>query len=393
MHRSGTSTMSGILYHAGLDLGKSNMGGNPHNPKGFFENYEIMSFNERLLQKHKINWHNTTDLQETDYSRPEWAKERSNLATLILNEYQSGPSILIKDPRICLLLPFYIEVFIEQDIEPTFTIVSRNPHEIARSLEKRDHFPYLKSYFLCMDYVLRAEKKSRGFKRIFIDYKDILRDPLFALQVVLQNCIPGHISPNGYRSAIENYVEPALNHSDSSEIQRSTPEPLLVKKLYSCISAITLRDSNTDEIALLDQFSSDFYANFNAAIYPRISIILMGDDTPENIERSLTSIFNQDYPNIECLIIFNNSIEEIVRKYEYLSVVPITISSPDYTTKLRETVNHSSGKWKMLISGGTVFTDSNSVSDLVASMKIYPTTNPEDYIVRDINNRSIQFFD
>ena len=47
-HRSGTSLISGLLWHAGLHMGELLAAG-PDNPRGFFESVAVLAAHEALL--------------------------------------------------------------------------------------------------------------------------------------------------------------------------------------------------------------------------------------------------------------------------------------------------------------------------------------------------------
>ena len=49
MHRSGTSTLAGVLNILGIELGSSLLPPTTENTKGYFENQYIMSLNETLF--------------------------------------------------------------------------------------------------------------------------------------------------------------------------------------------------------------------------------------------------------------------------------------------------------------------------------------------------------
>ena len=63
MHRSGTSALSGVLSHAGVFFGRNLLKELPENPKGFFENTEVVNFNEAILSREGVSWHNPYNLK------------------------------------------------------------------------------------------------------------------------------------------------------------------------------------------------------------------------------------------------------------------------------------------------------------------------------------------
>ena len=56
MHRSGTSAVTRALTVLGVDLGSYLIESQEDNPKGFWEDSEMLSFNERLMRAVGMEW-------------------------------------------------------------------------------------------------------------------------------------------------------------------------------------------------------------------------------------------------------------------------------------------------------------------------------------------------
>ncbi len=56
MHRSGTSSVAGVLALLGAAAPKSLMGPAADNPKGFWESYAVSELNDRILATGDSNW-------------------------------------------------------------------------------------------------------------------------------------------------------------------------------------------------------------------------------------------------------------------------------------------------------------------------------------------------
>ena len=70
MHRSGTSTVARALQSVGVSLGDRLMPAAPgNNDKGFFEDLDIVNFNERLLSAVGHAWHSISLLKGSDVDR------------------------------------------------------------------------------------------------------------------------------------------------------------------------------------------------------------------------------------------------------------------------------------------------------------------------------------
>ena len=58
MHRSGTSMLAGILEKLGISMGKSTIEKSINNPFGYFEDYEFLDLNQRILKDASGSWKN-----------------------------------------------------------------------------------------------------------------------------------------------------------------------------------------------------------------------------------------------------------------------------------------------------------------------------------------------
>ena len=56
MHRSGTSAVSRFINMLGFELGEHLMAPRKDNPKGFWENEEIVRHNEELMSSTSMRW-------------------------------------------------------------------------------------------------------------------------------------------------------------------------------------------------------------------------------------------------------------------------------------------------------------------------------------------------
>lgn len=112
MHRSGTSALAGALQHIGVYLGRHLMpleAGN--NPKGFFENSLISEIDENILAACHSSWDDQFPLPEHWWQQDALIERHKRACDILQTEFQDHPLFGIKDPRLCLLLPFWQPIF------------------------------------------------------------------------------------------------------------------------------------------------------------------------------------------------------------------------------------------------------------------------------------------
>ncbi len=98
------------------------------------------------------------------------------LAEALEGAYGAAPLWVVKDPRMCRLVPLWKEVLARLEVVPLAVIPVRNPLEVAASLADRDGFSVAKSLLLWLRHFLEAELATRGMRRSFVSYDALLSD-------------------------------------------------------------------------------------------------------------------------------------------------------------------------------------------------------------------------
>lgn len=177
MHRSGTSACTRTISLLGADLPNNLMPPQPgNNEAGFWESMDVYQLNDEILASGGSSWDDWLSFN------PDWllggAAKTFKARALAILEHDFGNSALfvLKDPRICRLLPFWLEVLRTFEASPKCLITIRNPLEVAASLRTRDGFSPVKSHALWLRHMLDAEYFSRPLLRAFLRYDDLLAD-------------------------------------------------------------------------------------------------------------------------------------------------------------------------------------------------------------------------
>src|SRR5579875_2932044 len=175
MHRSGTSAMARVLSFAGAQLPKQLMPAHPDaNPAGFWEPEAIVRLNEEILVRNGSAWDDPSAARGLEITVPGEMQRRAILA--LRQEYDDAPAIVLKDPRISLLMQFWRVALESRGYSPRFVIMVRDAEEVAASLATRDGFSREKGLLLWANYMLEAERGARGVDRVFVRYTDLLHD-------------------------------------------------------------------------------------------------------------------------------------------------------------------------------------------------------------------------
>jgi hypothetical protein len=184
----------------------------------------------------------------------------NELKNLIINEFNHSDLFAIKDPRIVLLFPVYKSVLEELDINIKIVIPFRNPAEVATSLRERNGFSLEKGMLLWAYHLLLAEKYSRGFDRVFIEFNDLISNTTDTVALISEklniNFLPKYaISKN----QINDYLEPELKHHNLTIDDLSINNTKIIQEI------IQLKDKFNDEsvIGKLDKIREELFSYHN----------------------------------------------------------------------------------------------------------------------------------
>lgn len=217
MHRSGTSALTGVLNLMGVSLGKELLPPQPDNPKGFFENKEITLFNEQILfPALNSTWWDLKPIAKAQLEQLINSEELINKAkNIILNNFKYDEIVAIKDPRMCILFPFWEKVLKDLLFDIKVIIPLRNPYEVAMSLKHRHGNAFTLEYGLLLwcKYLLYAEFYSRNYQRVFVYFDDLLNNPKKVIdEIVSVLKIEFPYKFENISRQVDNFLEKKLKH-------------------------------------------------------------------------------------------------------------------------------------------------------------------------------------
>ena len=124
------------------------------NDKGFWEDNDIVAFNDELLAACGMKWFSTEEWT-IDKIKPDYLKNYQKRAIAILRKKLESTSVFaLKDPRISKLFGFWSSIFDLVDNNTMYILAVRSPRSIAESLVNRNNFASYHAYMLLTDYVL-----------------------------------------------------------------------------------------------------------------------------------------------------------------------------------------------------------------------------------------------
>ena len=174
MHRSGTSALARTINLLGAAAPQTLMGASAYNERGYWESEPLVQLDDEVMAACGRSWRSTRPMR-TD-AMPGRAELGRRLKDTIASEFGDAGTIVLKDPRVTRLLPFYRDALTEAGYEILPVIALRNPIEVAKSLARRDHMVARRALGLWLRYTLDAEHDTRGMRRAVVVYEDLLAD-------------------------------------------------------------------------------------------------------------------------------------------------------------------------------------------------------------------------
>jgi hypothetical protein len=233
MHRSGTSAIAGTLGSAGCSLPPSD--DRVRRPTSNPEHYESLSasqHNEGLLQALGGAWDAPPAFSRHWIHSAAVAAGGGSLAVLKRAFPSLGPAVW-KDPRLCLLLPYW-RLLLGEGVAAVF--VWRSPLDVAQSLRARDGMGVADALALWERYNRTALANLVGMPVLVIGYDAAVDDPPAFAESCRQwleargRDLLGHMTAgNG------NSIRPQLRHGSRSASAGSGSLSAEQERLWTCL--------------------------------------------------------------------------------------------------------------------------------------------------------------
>jgi len=219
--RSGTSTISGSLHHLGLHVPGPYLGANKTNPKGFYESRWAVDFHKELTGRALID---AFDGQPDAMQRARSAAGpdmRSALADWLRVQADGHTQVVVKDPRSVWAQGLWRDAAHEAELDIAYVSMLRHPAEVIGSratyyASKADE-AQRRRYEVCsvgrwVNGSLISERETRGQRRTFVPYTDLLDDWRTVLRRVRDDLgleLNTDLSQNSHHP-VDDFIDPNL---------------------------------------------------------------------------------------------------------------------------------------------------------------------------------------
>jgi hypothetical protein len=261
MHRSGTSSAAGALVRLGAAAPQHLLAPNADNERGYWESPVIVDLNDAILAAAGSNWKDWRkfDLNKIDALKANAFRARAKEA--LAEEFGDVGFAVMKDPRMCRLMPFWGPVFADAKWSVRALLPIRSPLEVARSLNCRDRLGPAYGCLLWLRHVLDAELETRGMARAVLDWPQFLGDRRKALTRVSEQW--GLMWPYLYEDVlaeVDEFVSADLRRQRASEADLQTHPAVndLVRRTYAAMIDLVQDSGNNCVLKKLDDLRAGF---------------------------------------------------------------------------------------------------------------------------------------
>lgn len=261
MHRSGTSAFVRVLNLLGCDLPKTVLGANRSNLAGHWESTPVCRLDDRILASAGTDWDDWLELNPGWLKSPKAEEFREQALSVLQDEFAASRLFVLKDPRICRLVPFWLGVLEDAGIRPLIVFPLRNPLEVAASLEQRNGFEAGLGQLFWLRHVLDAEFASRGVPRFFTSYDRLvnewartMQDAQAALKLVWPRMSP-HVA-----AEIDGFLSRRYRHY-KEDVEAVLENPRLsewLRDAYQILGGWVGTGENPQDFAALDRIRAEF---------------------------------------------------------------------------------------------------------------------------------------
>ncbi|MFW6028293.1 MAG: hypothetical protein ACOC9Q_02080 [bacterium] len=261
MHRSGTSVVARTLSLLGCSLPQTLVGPSRNNERGYWESRAVVDMNDEILASAGLSWDDWEPVNAAWFRSPVAADFRSRAHDVLAAEFGTSRLFVLKDPRIARLLPFWTEVLDGFGATQLVVCPLRNPLEVAASLEARNQVDASIGHLLWLRHVLDAEAASRGLKRAFVRYDDLVECWQETADRLSDNLGIGW--PRRSRASdqeIQQFIDQALRHHarKDSSVLRNSSLSRWIRSSFEILGRWTRDDVRDSDAAALDGIRSEF---------------------------------------------------------------------------------------------------------------------------------------
>ncbi|OOE73698.1 glycosyltransferase [Salinivibrio sp. ML290] len=257
MHRSGTSALTKALEVLGVSLSENLMPEGEFNPKGHWEDLDIVAINDKLLAYYGCVWFSPYQ-PELDLDDPFVDALIDEAVALLLTRIETLGYYGFKDPRTSRLLAFWQAVFARAAVSPKYVYALRNPLDIVKSLQKRDQFAELHGYLLWAHHTFDNLTLLSDQPVYWVPFEALLQSPRKVMAELTKFIALPPAPEKALEAFCQDYIDPTLCHSASTltDLYRAEHAAPWVIALFKCVQRLSASQENPSMLTQDPEFQS-----------------------------------------------------------------------------------------------------------------------------------------
>ena len=270
--RSGTSTITGTFQELGLHVPGEVRKAQEANPRGFFEPHWVVDLHNRMLDRARAHTMDGDPRTAVRTKRSVNATTRTELSDALSSVADEHPRLVIKDPRTVWFIPMWSRVAESLDIDVSFATMLRHPAEAIASRtvhwsrtedEERVRNRQIANLAGWVNVSLMNEERTRGKKRAFIRYDDLLADWRSTMELVGKRLDLAYEGPSidTRPHPIDEFIDPDLKRVRTGWDELAPPSQLrdLAERVWDALQYLAEPSDDVEKAqTLLDDLRVEY---------------------------------------------------------------------------------------------------------------------------------------
>jgi hypothetical protein len=230
MGRGGTSALTHVLSLCGAALPRTLLQRNSANARGYWEPASALRINDEFLSAHASSWWDPLPrTHEIALDDPCARRYVDRIVEFLRDEYPADGTIIVKDPRISGLFPYWLEATRRLGLQAKVIQIVRHPDEVAASLRSRDGVRRNLSNLLWLKYNLLGLADAADIPHVVVDYTSLLDDWVSVVRTCIDVCALDLAVTAEASEMVETFLTRSLrhHHADPATIADDTTGHLL----------------------------------------------------------------------------------------------------------------------------------------------------------------------
>jgi hypothetical protein len=230
-----------------------------NNPQGHWESLPIVQLNEEILSYLGSNWLGIESVTNDWHSSADFSNFTVRAVEALKQEFGQAERFVLKDPRVCRLLPFWRNALETQDIDLQLIYITRAPAEVAQSLYLRDGILPALGELVWLRNVLDAELAGRQTKRVHVSYRNLVESNDSEISRIWDALTHGRdlvMPPNIREGSI--LIRPDLRHHHDCDVATKGLPAKWIRAVSDILDRWSTLGEDGRDFAVLDDARSMF---------------------------------------------------------------------------------------------------------------------------------------